>query len=130
MEFSPTTVPESAAVAKTVFDRLNETAAAVASLQSRLARIRERNLSYPPELSARIAAAMERPPAVPPATLPVPVPRRQRKRSLATVLAAARKAGADRVIIDGAAIVLSPAAAAPAESNGNEFDQWMAKHAH
>jgi hypothetical protein len=44
------------------------------------------------------------------------------------VCEAARKAGVDRVIVDGVVIVLSPAA--PAESNGNEFDEWMAKHAH
>jgi hypothetical protein len=56
--------------------------------------------------------------------------RRQRKRSLAKVCEAARRAGADRVIVDGVVIVLSPAAAVPAESNGNEFDKWMAKHAH
>jgi hypothetical protein len=60
---------------------------------------------------------------------PQPVPRRQRKRSLATVLAAARKAGADRVVVDGAVIALSPAAAVPTESNGNAFDEWIARHA-
>jgi hypothetical protein len=65
---------------------------------------------------------------VPAAPQPAPVPRRQRKRSLATVLAAARKAGADRVVVDGVTIALSPAAAVP-ESNGNEFDEWMARHA-
>jgi hypothetical protein len=56
---------------------------------------------------------------------PVPVPRRQRKRSLAKVCEAARKAGADRVIVDGVVIALSPAAAAAAavpESDGNEWD--------
>jgi hypothetical protein len=58
----------------------------------------------------------------------MPAPRRQRKRSLAKVCEAARKAGADRVIVDGVVIVLSPAAVP--ESNGNEFDAWMAKHAH
>jgi hypothetical protein len=58
-----------------------------------------------------------------------PAPRRQRKRSLATVCAAALKAGADRVIVDGVTIALSPAAAVSAESNGNEFDEWMARHA-
>jgi hypothetical protein len=53
---------------------------------------------------------------------PVPVPsRRQRKRSLAKVCEAARKAGADRVIVDGVVIVLSPAAAVP-ESDANEWD--------
>ncbi len=62
---------------------------------------------------------------------PVPVPsRRQRKRSFASTLKAARRAGADRVIVDGVVIVLSPASTVPAESNGNEFDEWMAKHAH
>jgi hypothetical protein len=61
---------------------------------------------------------------------PAPVPRRQRKRSLTKVCEAARRAGADRVIVDGVVIVLAPAAAVPAESNGNEFDEWMAKHAH
>jgi hypothetical protein len=62
----------------------------------------------------------------PPTLVPA---RRSRKRSLATVLAAARKAGADHVMVDGVKIALSPTAAAPAESNGNEFDQWKAKHA-
>jgi hypothetical protein len=60
---------------------------------------------------------------------PAPAPRRQRKRSLTKVCEAARRAGADRVIVDGAVIVLSPAATVP-ESDGNEFDEWMAKHAH
>jgi hypothetical protein len=63
---------------------------------------------------------------------PVPVPaapRRQRKRSLTKVCEAARKAGANHVIVDGVVIAFSPAAAAPAESNGNEFDKWMARHA-
>jgi hypothetical protein len=62
---------------------------------------------------------------------PAPAPvssRRQRKRSLAKVCEAARKAGADRVIVDGVVIALSPAAAAPAESetvsnsSANEWD--------
>jgi hypothetical protein len=65
-------------------------------------------------------------PPVPAAPQPVPVPRRQRKRSLATVLAAARKAGADRVVVDGAAIVLSPAVAVPdsvtVTESTNEWD--------
>jgi hypothetical protein len=52
---------------------------------------------------------------------PVPVPRRQRKRSLTKVCEAARKSGADRVIVDGVVIVLSPSAAVP-ESNANEWD--------
>jgi hypothetical protein len=50
-----------------------------------------------------------------------PAPRRQRKRSLAKVCEAARKAGADRVIVDGVVIVLSPAAAV-SESDANEWD--------
>jgi hypothetical protein len=61
---------------------------------------------------------------------PVPAPqRRQRKRSLTKVCEAARKTGADRVIVDGVVIELSPSAAVPAESNGNELDEWMARHA-
>jgi hypothetical protein len=63
---------------------------------------------------------------------PVPVSapsRRQRKRSLAKVCEAARKAGANHVIVDGVVIAFSPSAAVPAESNGNEFDKWMARHA-
>jgi hypothetical protein len=59
---------------------------------------------------------------------PAPVPRRQRKRSLTQVCQAARKAGADRVIVDGVVIALSPSAAVPAESNSNALDEWMAKH--
>jgi hypothetical protein len=55
------------------------------------------------------------------APVPVPVPRRQRKRSLSKVCEAARKAGADRVIVDGVVIALSPAAAVP-KSDGNEWD--------
>jgi NAD(P)H-dependent flavin oxidoreductase YrpB (nitropropane dioxygenase family) len=54
------------------------------------------------------------------APAPVP-PRRQRKRSLAKVCEAARKAGADHVIVDGVVIALSPAAAAP-ESDVSEWD--------
>jgi hypothetical protein len=54
------------------------------------------------------------------APAPVP-PRRKRKRSLAKVCEAARKAGADHVIVDGVVIALSPAAAAP-ESDVNEWD--------
>src|ERR1700730_17497661 len=61
---------------------------------------------------------------------PAPVPRRQRKRSLTKVCEIARKAGANHVIVDGVVIAFSPAAAAAVESNGNEFDEWMAKHAH
>jgi hypothetical protein len=57
---------------------------------------------------------------VEPVTVPV-APRRQRKRSLAKVCEAARKAGADRVIVDGVVIALSPAAAALVSST-NEWD--------
>ena len=52
---------------------------------------------------------------------PAPVPRRQRKRSLTKVCEAARKAGADRVIVDGIVIALSPSAAVP-ETDANEWD--------
>jgi hypothetical protein len=53
----------------------------------------------------------------------VPVPRRQRKRSLSKVCEAARKAGADRVIVDGVVIALSPAAAVSESGvNVNEWD--------
>jgi hypothetical protein len=57
---------------------------------------------------------------VKPVSVPAP-PRRQRKRSLSTVVEAARKAGADRVVVDGMVIVLSPAAAV-AETSSNEWD--------
>ena len=54
---------------------------------------------------------------------PAPVPRRQRKRSLSKVCEAARKAGADRVIVDGVVIGLSPAAAVSESGvNVNEWD--------
>jgi hypothetical protein len=63
---------------------------------------------------------------VPAPPQPAPVPRRQRKRSLAKVCEAARKAGADRVIVDGVVIALSPATAVPEsdapESDANEWD--------
>jgi hypothetical protein len=62
---------------------------------------------------------------------PVSVPaaaQRQRKRSLSTVLEAARKAGADRVIVDGVVIVLSPAAV-PA-STSNEWDVILPEEDH
>jgi hypothetical protein len=93
------------------------------------------------EISARIEAAIDvalvsyarglrRDTAASYAPAPAPAPqRRQRKRSLTKVCEVARKAGAGRVIIDGIAIELSPAAAVSAESNGNEFDEWMARHA-
>jgi hypothetical protein len=54
--------------------------------------------------------------------VPVPVPRRQRKRSLSKVCDAARKAGADRVIVDGVVIALSPAAAV----SGSVTNEWDA----
>ena len=59
----------------------------------------------------------------------VPVQRRQRKRSLAKVCEAARKAGADRVIVDGVVIALSPAAAVP-ESDANEWDAVLSEADH
>ena len=52
--------------------------------------------------------------------------RRQRKRSLARVLRAASQAGADRVIVDGVVIALSPSAAVP-ESNTNEWDAVLSE---
>jgi len=60
--------------------------------------------------------------------VPVP-PRRQRKRSLTKVCEAARKAGADRVIVDGVVIALSPVAAAP-ESTANEWDVVLSEDDH
>jgi hypothetical protein len=60
---------------------------------------------------------------------PVPVPRRQRKRSLAKVCEAARKAGADRVIVDGVVIALSPSAAVP-ETDANEWDAVLSEVDH
>jgi hypothetical protein len=64
---------------------------------------------------------------VKPAPAPTASQRRQRKRSLTKVCEAARKAGADRVIVDGVTIALSPAAAvsesvSPTDSNTNEWD--------
>jgi hypothetical protein len=53
-----------------------------------------------------------------------PAPRRQRKRSLTKVCESARKAGADRVIVDGVVIALSPAAAVP-EPTANEWDSVL-----
>ena len=58
---------------------------------------------------------------VKPAPQPAPAPRRQRKRSLTKVCEAARKAGADRVIVDGVVIAFSSVAAVP-ESTANEWD--------
>jgi hypothetical protein len=91
--------------------------------------------NWPPVFPTHISicpstdAAPFRVPLRPAPPRPVAVPRRQRQRSLASTLRAARKAGADHAMVDGVKIVLSPAADAPAESNGNEFDQWKAKHA-
>jgi hypothetical protein len=45
------------------------------------------------------------------------------------VLAAARKAGANHVTVDGAVIALSPAAAAP-ESDANEWDTVLPEGDH
>jgi hypothetical protein len=59
---------------------------------------------------------------------PVSVPRRQRKRSLAKVCEAARKAGADRVIVDGVVIALSTAAAP--KSTTNEWDVVLPEDDH
>jgi len=64
------------------------------------------------------------------APVPEPVtPRRQRKRSLSKVVEVARRAGADRVIVDGVVIVLSPAAAVP-ESDANEWDTVLQESDH
>jgi hypothetical protein len=60
---------------------------------------------------------------------PAPVPRRQRKRSLTKVCEAARKAGADRVIVDGVVIALSPAATVP-ETDANEWDAVLSEVDH
>jgi hypothetical protein len=65
---------------------------------------------------------------VEPVAVPAP-PRRQRKRSLTKVCEAARKAGADRVIVDSVVIVLSPAAAMP-ESDVNEWDAVLSEVDH
>jgi excisionase family DNA binding protein len=60
MEFPPTTVPETGAPAKTAFERLCEQAREQANAAvAQMARIAERNLSYSPEVKARIAAVME-----------------------------------------------------------------------
>jgi hypothetical protein len=59
---------------------------------------------------------------------PQPAPRRQRKRSLAKVCEAARKAGADRVIVDGVVIALSTAAAP--KSTTNEWDVVLPEDDH
>jgi hypothetical protein len=57
------------------------------------------------------------------------VPRRQRKRSLSKVCEAARKAGAERVVVDGVVIVLSPAAAV-SETDANEWDAVLSEGDH
>jgi hypothetical protein len=63
--------------------------------------------------------------------VPAPVSRRQRKRSLAKVCEAARKAGADRVIVDGVVIAFSPSAsAAVPESDANEWDVVLPESDH
>jgi hypothetical protein len=63
--------------------------------------------------------------------LVAPVPaqrRRQRKRSLSKVCEAARRAGADRVIVDGVVIALSPAVAVPVSDN--EWDAVLPEGDH
>ena len=60
---------------------------------------------------------------------PVPVPRRQRKRSLAKVCESARKAGANHVIVDGVVIAFSPAAAV-LKSDANEWDVVLSERDH
>jgi hypothetical protein len=65
---------------------------------------------------------------VEPVSVPAPQ-RRQRKRSLAKVCEAARKAGADRVIVDGIVIALSPSAAVP-ETDANEWDAVLSEVDH
>src|SRR5271157_184406 len=72
------------------------------------------------EPNPHIAASIEVPSARGKLVEPVPS-RRQRKRSLAKVCEAARKAGADRVIVDGVVIAFSSVAAVPA-STANEWD--------
>jgi hypothetical protein len=63
---------------------------------------------------------------------PVPAPapsRRQRKRSLAKVCEAARKAGANHVIVDGVVIAFSPSAGVP-KSDANEWDVVLSEGDH
>jgi hypothetical protein len=61
---------------------------------------------------------------------PVPAaPRRQRKRSLTKVCEAARKAGANHVIVDGVVIAFSPSAAVP-KSDANEWDVVLSEGDH
>jgi hypothetical protein len=63
-------------------------------------------------------------PDIPDLDEPMAAPRRQRKRSLAKVCEAARKAGADRVIVDGVVIALSPSAAV--SESGVNVNGWDA----
>jgi hypothetical protein len=83
-------------------------------------------LNYSDDLCEVFGRPVPEPAPVPAPPQPAPVPRRQRKRSLAKVCEAARKAGADRVIVDGVVIALSPATAVPEsdapESDANEWD--------
>jgi hypothetical protein len=94
------------------------------------------------ELDARIDAARCGPAPVryepgnddeEPVAAPAPS-RRQRKRTLASTLRAARKAGADRVIVDGVVIVLSPSAAVPESvtvtDSTNEWDAVLSEVDH
>ena len=68
----------------------------------------------------------------PPAALPPAKPRRQRKPSLARLVAKAKKLGVDVTIEpDGAATFRTGApASAAADSPQAELDKWIAKHAH
>jgi hypothetical protein len=82
------------------------------------------------EPNPHIAASIEVPSARGKLVEPVPS-RRQRKRSLAKVCEAARKAGADRVIVDGVVIVLSSVAStAVPESDANEWDVVLPESDH
>ena len=91
----------------------------------------------PDEFRAHIAACIDAARVVPfeptsdgdEPVAPAVAPQRQRRRSLTSTLKAARKSGATSAVVDGVVVAFSPAAAAPGESNGNELDQWMAKHA-
>jgi hypothetical protein len=100
------------------------------------ARLRFISVPTPSELVARINAGCMVPwevaggddeELVEPVPRPA-APRRQRKRSLAKVCEAARKAGADRVVIDGIVIMRSPAAAVP--ETASEWDAVLSGDDH
>ena len=92
---------------------------------------RLRHVPTPAEIAARIDAARE-----PWARLRLeagegddelvdaPVSRRQRRRSLAQICRAARRAGADRVIVDGGIVIYLSNGSPPveAESDVNEWE--------